>query len=170
MLLNPLAEHYSDKVLSSQDTEQQAIDLVHQLQSKGIASRQIELIAPNENRLGEKLEPEQDRIAQTAVRAHLLLAVLGIGGAMLIATFLIYAGPAFTTSNPVFTFIAAGIMGAFAGLLGGGLISLRPDQDRFLMKALASRNKQLWTLVVHTQGRREKREAQKIIRNHEQMA
>ncbi|MDX1696627.1 MAG: hypothetical protein R3208_22870, partial [Ketobacteraceae bacterium] len=66
MILNPIAEYYSSRVLSEHDTEKQAQHMVRQLRVEGFQPGQIEIIAPDTDQMGDKLEPEQNNIARTA--------------------------------------------------------------------------------------------------------
>ncbi|MDX1693937.1 MAG: hypothetical protein R3208_09240, partial [Ketobacteraceae bacterium] len=143
----------------------QAQHMVRQLRVEGFQPGQIEIIAPDTDQMGDKLEPEQNNIARTAARAHLIFGGLGVVGSIVVAGLLIAYGPAFASANPGFTLMASAIIGLFVGLIAGGVVSLRPDHDRFLMKVLTAKAKNHWTVVVHAENREQKLAAWKVIQS-----
>lgn len=140
--------------------QEAAVDLVEQL---GLAPAQVKLVTPATSDLDIKLEPEGGNIWRTIVRAHLKLCLLGAlaGGLVFVAMMLL--GVHFVRSSPW----AAGawwvLYGAIGGLFLGGLVSLRPDHDRYIRavrKAVAAGRS---AVVVHALSSGQQSEAARFL-------
>lgn len=110
---------------------------------------QVKVITPDDPHPGRKLEPESRGIWHTIVIAHVKL---GIAGAVLglVAFAIAYAmGIRFVTSSPVATALVLLFFGTVAGLFMGGLVSLRPDHDRYVLAAHEATEQGRTTVVVH---------------------
>lgn len=115
----------------------------------GLQPAQVELMLPGEAHPRRRLEPESAGIWKTIVRAHLRL---GIAGAVLgvVAFALLYAADVvFIVRSPVASALVLLFFGTMAGLLLGGLVSLRPDHDRYVQHALGALAEGRSAVVVH---------------------
>ena len=163
MMLSPVAERFSQTAVKTLKSGDDAKALAKRLENEGFTSRQIDIVAPDAEFLGKKMEPEQRDIAKTGVRAHLILGLLGITAALVIGLLMIGFGPDFARFNPYWTLLAVGIIGAFFGLLVGGFITLRMDKDFYLMKVLGAQNNHEWSVIVHAEDRHQKAQAKKLL-------
>ena len=81
--------------------------------------------------------------------AHLWFGIGGLAAGALAWGVLMWIGVTLIVSSAVVSGIAFVFMGAIAGLMLGGLVALRPDQDGYVMAtqdAIADRRS---TVVVH---------------------
>lgn len=114
-----------------------------------IQAPQVKLIAPGERDIGLKLEPEGRNIWRTVIVSHARLGLLGAFAGLLLFALLTWLGVAFVVNSP---WAAAGVclfFGAIAGLMLGGLVSLRPDHSPYVAAARDARDEGRTTLVVH---------------------
>ena len=115
----------------------------------GLAPAQVKLVGPGEADVDIKLEPEGGGIWRTIVRAHVRLGILGAVLGVVAFVVLMAAGIPFIVNSPW----AAGLVllgfGATAGLFLGGLVSLRPDHDRYIQATRAAMEAGCTTVLVH---------------------
>lgn len=157
-----LSNHKVAAVFTSASAAQQAADAVFSELSLGPA--QVQLVRPGEPRSSRKLEPESQGIWRTIVVAHVRL---GIVGAVLgvIAFGVLYAvGLPFIVNSWLAALLILIFFGAVGGLLLGGLVSLRPDHDRYVEAthdAMAAGNT---TVVVHALTAEQRAHAAEFLR------
>lgn len=119
---------------------------------ENLAPDQVAIFKPQDVQSPEMLNPRSRSrgIAHTLVRAHVVLGILGALGGLVVGLALLAAGVGPFASNAVFATALTTALGLVAGLLLGGLVSLRPDQDVLrlrLEKAMAEGDR--WAVVVH---------------------
>lgn len=93
---------------------------------------QVRVIAPGAADVGIQLEPEGGGIRRTLIVAHLWLGVAGVVAGALVFVLLVALGVQFVVSSPWAAGLALVGFGGVAGLLLGGLVSLRPDHDPYI--------------------------------------
>lgn len=128
-----------------------------------IASDQIRVLSPDDPAMSRKLEPETRGIARTLARSHITLGIAGLLVGLGAALLLIALDIILFAWNPLYTVIAFGFFGAIAGLLLGGLVSLRPDHDRLIAWVRASAREGQWFVVVHARDHDEERRAKEAL-------
>jgi hypothetical protein len=125
---------------------------------------QVRMVKPGETAGKRRLEPESRGIGWTIVRAHLTLGMVGALVGMLVAGVLLLTGIGAFTSSPLVTAVLATVFGFVAGLLLGGLVSLRPDQDVLSVRLEdALRDGQHWAVLVHARDHGEERRAKDVL-------
>jgi hypothetical protein len=160
-----LGERYVTKVGAVFETADEARRAAELVTSRvGLAPEQVRVVEPGDPRESRKLEPESRGIARTLVQSHLVLGALGaVGGALLAAVLLATEVRAFTAS-PWITFAWLTAFGAVAGLLLGGLVSLRPDHDPLNMKVEEeTRSASRWAIVVHVRDHATAARAREVL-------
>ena len=142
--------------------EEAAANLIN---AEKLASSQVKLVKPGSEPdiVDKKLAPEDHNVARTMVSAHVWFGIGGIVAGLLIALLLVLIGPTATQSSPFFTVFALVFVGGIIGLLAGGFISLRPDQDPLIMKTHTANANDRWTLVVHGYDHEEIRKAEATL-------
>ena len=90
-----------------------------------LSDAQVQVVTPADPRPGHKLEPESHGIFRTMIRAHVVLGLLGaIAGAMAFGVMWTMAIPFIVNSAVMAAAVLVGF-GAVAGLMFGGLVTLR---------------------------------------------
>jgi hypothetical protein len=134
-------------VFASRAAAAEAVDAL--VAGTDVEATQVKLIAPGERDIGIKLEPEGRNIWRTIVVSHARLGVLGAFAGLVLFAVLTWIGVAFVVNSP---WAAAGVclfFGAIAGLMLGGLVSLRPDHTPYIAAARAARDHGQTTVLVH---------------------
>jgi hypothetical protein len=114
-----------------------------------LGSAQVQVIVPGEKLPGRKLEPESRGIWRTIVVAHVRLGIAGAVVGVLAFAALYASGVPFIVNSPVAAPLALLFFGAVAGLMLGGLVSLRPDHDPYVEAAREAMAEGSTTVVVH---------------------
>lgn len=158
------SERYPFKVgaeFADESTALWAVDRV--VDRERLDDAQIRLLRPDDPNAGVKLEPESGGIARTLVKSHIVLGAIGLLTALVAAIALVLGGVQPFAASPLFTVLVAGFFGAIAGLLLGGLVSLRPDHDRLIARARAAIRHRHFYLVVHTRDHDQERRVKDLL-------
>lgn len=129
-----------------------------------LTSAQVQIITPAEPHPGSKLEPENRGIWRTIVIAHIKLGIAGVVVGALAFFALRAAGVPFIVNSPLAAVLVLMFFGGVAGLMLGGLVSLRPDHDRYVeatRDAMAHGNT---TVVVHAFTAEQREQAAEFLR------
>lgn len=134
--------------------------------SLSLDAAQVQLITPTEPHPGRKLEPESRGIWRTIVVAHVRLGIAGAVVGVLAFVALRAAGIPFIVNSPVASALVLLFFGAVAGLMLGGLVSLRPDHDRYVEATRDAMAEGRTTVVVHAFSVAQRDEAAELLRTH----
>lgn len=115
----------------------------------GLQAAQVKLVTPAEPHPNIKLQPEGQGIWRTILLAHAWLGIAGVLVGGLVFAFLMWKGVTLVVSSPVVAGIAFVFLGAVGGLMLGGLVALRPDQDRYVQATHDAAASDRSTVVVH---------------------
>ena len=110
---------------------------------------QVKLITPQSADVDIKLEPEGGGIWRTIILAHLWLGIWGGVLGLLAFALLYWGGVPFIEQSPIASVLVLLFFGSTAGLLLGGLVSLRPDHDRYIHATHDAVGQGQFTVVVH---------------------
>jgi len=157
-----VSNHKVAAAFANSDSARQAAAAV--ASSLSLGASQVQLIQPGEPHPGRKLEPESRAIWQTIVVAHVKLGIVGlIGGAVLFGV--LYAmGLPFIVENAIWAFFVLVFFGGVAGLMLGGLVSLRPDHDRYIEATREAMQEGMTTVVVHAFSMEQRTQAAEFLR------
>lgn len=129
-----------------------------------LGEAQVQVIAPDEPHPGRKLEPESRGIWRTIVVAHVRLGIAGAVLGVLAFAALHAAGVRFIVSSPVAAGLILLFFGTVGGLMLGGLVSLRPDHDRYVQAARDAIASGRTTVVVHAFSVAQREQAAELLR------
>lgn len=130
----------------------------------GLPDARVAIITARDRRPGRKLEPESEGVLQTIIRAHLLLGLVGavLGG---VAFGLLWAMQVpMIVQSVKFAAPVLVMFGAVAGLMFGGLVSLRPDHDPYINKVHDALGEGRCAVVVHAFSREERTRAEEFLK------
>jgi len=142
-----LSNHKVAAVFPSEAAARRAAEAARSALALGPA--QVSVVTPGEPHPGRKLEPEVRGIWRTIVVAHVRLGIVGAVVGLLVFAVLYLAGLPFITQNALAAGLVLLFFGSVAGMMLGGLVSLRPDHDPYVeatRDAMASGES---TVVVH---------------------
>lgn len=125
---------------------------------------QVQVITPSEPHPGRKLEPESRGIWRTIVVAHVRLGIVGAVVGVVAFAVLYAIGLPFITASPVAAALILLGFGAVAGLMLGGLVSLRPDHDRYVEATRDAMEAGNTTVVVHAFSVEQRHQAAEFLR------
>ena len=109
------------------------------------------------------LEPESRGIWRTIVRSHVRLGALGaVAGAVAFAVLWARGLPWIVNSAVMAACVLVGF-GTVAGLLLGGLLTLRPDHDLYIIKVLEALADGRSAVVVHAFSREQNAQAAALL-------
>ena len=150
-------------VFADPATARQAAETV--TQSLSLTAAQVQVITPGETHPGRKLEPESQGIWRTIIVAHAKLGALGAVAGLVVFAVLYALDLALIVSSPIAAALVALFFGAVAGLLLGGLVSLRPDHDRYIQATREAMEAGHTTVVVHAFSAEQRDQATDLLRD-----
>ena len=129
-----------------------------------LGASQVQLIRPGDPHPGRKLEPESGNIWRTIIVAHVKLGIVGlVAGAVLFGVLYAMKLP-FVVNNAIAALLSLLFFGGVAGLMFGGLVSLRPDHDRYVEATRAAMEEGMTTVVVHAFSVEQRAQAAEFLR------
>lgn len=134
-------------VFASRDAARDAASAI--VAELGLQPAQVKIVGPESADVDIQLEPEGGGIWRTIVVAHVRLGIAGAVAGLLAFGALFWMGIPFVVQSPWAAGLAATGFGATAGLLLGGLVSLRPDHDRYVHATRDAMQAGRSTVVVH---------------------
>lgn len=128
-----------------------------------LSERQVQVLVPGETQPGRKLEPESHGIYRTMLWSHARLGVFGALAGLLAYAVLRMQDVPMIVQSPWLSLGALLFFGAIAGLMLGGLVTLRPDHDAYVLRVLGALREGDSAVVVHALSAEQKREAERIL-------
>lgn len=135
-----------------------------QLETQGVGREQMSVITPDDEFPADKVETDSKAVKQDMWKFHLAAGVTGLGAGIVLAALLTMLGPSLFSSSPLMTFIILTNVGFLGGLMVGGFIALRPDQDVLIDRVRKSNSEKRWTLVVRTASAKQREKVQIFLR------
>lgn len=133
----------------------------HLKQAGTIDPAQVSLVGPADTietpnpPISRKLEPEQNGIWHTLIRAHVFAGSVGaIIGVLLYIAFTV-AGNDTVLSTPFMSLFVMIFFSTLLGLMFGGLLTLRPDHYRVISIVRRAVAAGRWAVVVHPSTHRQ---------------
>jgi hypothetical protein len=124
---------------------------------------QVKVITPGEPHPGIKMEPEGGGIWRTIIKAHLRLGVAGLVAGALLFVLLRWLNVPAVVQSPWAAGMAMTVFGAVGGLFLGGLVSLRPDHDRYILATRDAIAQGRTTVVVHALSEAQLSQANEVL-------
>lgn len=154
------SDHKLAAIFDSESDARAALDRL--VDATGLDKQQVAVIGPDDESFGRQLEPESRGIWYTLIRAHLWLGLVGAAIGAAAYGIMALMGVPFVTDNPGKS--AMIIFYCFlVGLLFGGLVTVRPDHNRYVREAKAALAEGKSLLVVHARSLKELRRAKSSI-------
>jgi hypothetical protein len=125
--------------------------------------KRVLVVGPGDRALGRKLEPEDRGIFLTLLKAHISLGAGGLVAGLLFGWIQVIAGVGYAVASPYYTVGVAGALGMIAGLVLGGLVTLRPDHTMLITKVKDGLRKGQWAVVVHPTSRDQETRALNVL-------
>jgi hypothetical protein len=148
----------SFKVAAVLGNEAQAQQVAEELRrSLHLSQTHVQLITSRQRRVGRRLEPEGRGIFLTMLRAHFWLGLAGAAVGLLLFGVMYAMGVPFIVNSAPLAAAVIVFFGAVGGLMTGGLVTLRPDHDLYILKIREALGEGKCAIVVHAMS-------------HEQMA
>jgi len=147
-IVNNLGESRIAAIYNTQEDLERSKTIV--FKKLGISEQNVEVISPSDAHTSEKLGGNSKAIGKSMWNLHLAFGFGGVLVGMGLAFILVEFGPAFTSQNPMFTYIALISPGLFIGLFLAGLLSLKPQHDQVNISVAEHKNEQEWTLIIDT--------------------
>lgn len=114
-----------------------------------LQAAQVKVITATDPDPGIRLEPEGRGIWRTIVLAHAWLGIAGVVVGLLAFAAMMWLGVPAIAASPWISFVVFVVFGGMAGLLLGGLVSLRPDHDPYVLATREAAAKGQATVIVH---------------------
>lgn len=135
---------------------------VAELEKANIALAQVEIV---DDSAGLQVARGAERRAtrKALVRWHVLLGAAGAVLGMLLWLFAWYARSSLVLAMPALMLFVAAAFGAVAGLLLGGLLSLRPTKGWLAAAARDDARRGAFPVVVHATDREQARRAREVL-------
>ena len=134
-------------VFDSEASARAAVSAV--VSSAGLQPAQVKLVTPTQPNSDITLQPEGAGIWRTILAAHLWFGAGGLAVGALTWAVLMWLKVTLIVSSALVAGVAFVFTGGIAGLMLGGLVALRPDQDRYVQAAQDAVAQRRFTVVVH---------------------
>lgn len=148
---NPVTGEVSNSklaaVFDSEVAARAAVDAV--VSGAGLQPAQVKLVTPTEPHPNIKLQPEGQGIWRTLVIAHRRLGIAGVAAGALVWAVLMWLNVTLIVSSALVAGVVFVFFGGIAGLLLGGLVALRPDQDLYVLATQDAIAHCRFTVAVH---------------------
>ena len=125
--------------------------------------KRVLVVGPGDRALGRKLEPEDRGIFSTLLKAHISLGGAGLIVGLLFGWIQVLSGVQFAEASPYYTVGVAGAFGMIAGLILGGLVTLRPDHTVLITRVKEGLRNGQWAVVVHPTSRDQESRALNVL-------
>lgn len=145
-------EQSNTKIVAVFKTKRAAEQCAQVLQQHGLDPNQLDVVGPNESHYDRKLEPEDQGVKRTAVKAHVRLGLVGFIIGWLIWGGLYFMGNTLVTSGPFTSLIPIVFVSTVAGLLWGGAVTMRPDHQTVVQTVDSAVHEGLWPLIIHSRS------------------
>ncbi|AXK71651.1 hypothetical protein DWG18_04670 [Lysobacter sp. TY2-98] len=155
--------HKAAAIFQSVDTARAAAAAVRS--TLGMPDQHVRTLDATTPHPGRAAEPESAGIFQTMLRAHAALGVAGFVAGLLLYWVLRRMGIGFIVDAPLAAAGAIVFFCTIGGLLLGGLVTLRPDHDPYVMKILDACREGRAAVVVHGRTADERDAAVEFLRS-----
>ena len=115
----------------------------------GLSPAQVKVITATDPDPGIRMEPEGQGIWRTILLAHAWLGIAGVVVGLLAFAAMMWLDVPAIAASPWISFVIFVVFGGIAGLMLGGLVSLRPDHDRYVLATQEAAANNRTTVVVH---------------------
>ncbi|MDH5823709.1 hypothetical protein QFW77_11995 [Luteimonas sp. RD2P54] len=160
-LTGEASDHKVAAAFDGVEAAQAAAAGVRERLALGIA--QVRVVEPGQTGLDRALEPEDRGIFRTILRSHLWLGIAGAVLGALAFAILLAMGLPLIAQSPLMAAGAIVGFGAVAGLFAGGLVSLRPDHDPYVLEAREAHAAGRTVLLVHATSAEQCAQAQELL-------
>lgn len=158
------AEHSPSKVAAvfadSASAQTVAAEVRQALQ---LAEAQVQVVIPGDNAADRKLQPESAAVARTLIRTHVIWSIAGLVGGLVVFAILWAMGVEMIVLSAITSAIVLAVFGIVAGLLFGGMLSLRPDQDAYILTVKDAISDGRSAVVVHAVSEDQKQQARALL-------
>lgn len=162
---NPVSGEVSNSKLAAVfGSDQAARAAARALQDEAsLQPAQVQVVTPADTHADRKLEPESRGIWHTIVTAHVRLGIAGLVAGLVVFAVMMLLDIPFITQSPWAAAAVIASFGGVAGLLLGGLVSLRPDHDRYIHATRDAMAERRTTVVVHAFSIEQAAKAEEIL-------
>jgi hypothetical protein len=162
---NPVTGEVSNSKLAAVFNNESAARAAAQavIAETNLQPMQVKVITPDEPHPGIKMEPEGGGILRTIIKAHLRLGLVGLVAGALLFVLLRWLDVPAVVQSPWAAGMVMTVFGGVAGLFLGGLISLRPDHDRYIHATRDAMAERRTTVVVHALSEEQLAQAKDVL-------
>ncbi len=144
------------------------VERLHQVAT--MSDWQVRLLGPEDARrrhhewFSINLEPEPAAIGRTLVWTHVVFGLAGAGLGLALFAWLYASGQPMVASSPGLSLLAIVGFATTFGLLGGGLVAIRPDHVRLIQRVRTALRSNRWVVVVHPKDNDQREAAERLLR------
>lgn len=143
-------ERATTKLVAVFDTAAAAEDAAERLRSGAdLNLGQVRILVPGDSHFDIKVEPEPAGVARTAVRTHVVGGAVGLLVGVALWLVLFATRLDLVRGSPWASAVAVVFFLTMAGLLLGGLLTLRPDHQVLITRLRSALESGKWCLVIH---------------------
>ncbi len=141
------SDHKVAGIFPEQEAARRAAEELRELLA--LQASQLEVLSPGAEGVNRALEPEQAGIFHTILRSHAWLGLAGAVAGLVVFGVLYALGLPLVLRSAWPAALVLTFFGAIAGMLLGGLVSLRPDHDPYISRVRAGLEGGASAVVVH---------------------
>ena len=157
--VNASVEQYPSKVTASFRSSSDAAQAAARLAEDGeVEKGQIKVVAPEDQDIDRKLQPEARAIERTFFRRHRNFGISGLVAGLFLSTLAITMGPEAFYASPQLTVITVTWVTFLSSLMLAGALTLRMDHDLIMNHAKQASGQGLHVVVAHARTAPQKRQ------------
>jgi hypothetical protein len=146
--LNPIGEESLTLVAATFGNQQAAEGAAASLRTVPDLAGTVSVVRPGDPQAARKFEPDHRGIWRTMVRSHIVLGVIGALLGLGLSWWLIALPWEAAAGSPILTTVAIVMFSTFAGMMVGGLLTLRPDHSVPIRDIRSRMSDGQWAVVV----------------------
>lgn len=158
-------EQSNTKIVAIFKTKEAAEDCAKKIQEYGLDSTQFDIVSPTDRDYDRKLEPEGQGIKRTGIKAHATFGIIGFVIGLALWGAFYFMGYDLIKNTPIGSLAAFLFILTCFGLMMGGFITMRVDQQGVIQTVRTAVKEGNWSLLIHSRSHQQTQDVTQALTN-----